>query len=180
MPHTTVIVEQTFKVPATAVWKALTNKDEMKKFIESKDLKINDLEKIHEQWLLEKEKLEKETLEKGLEENCETDDKVDKNQDQISVLSQLSQLKQLSEINKDDSDSIVSKKKNSQITRDNISIYMLCQIPGISNATAKRIIDKYGHISDLIISLKSTPIDVDVNGKKFNKNIIKNLNDYLI
>ena len=34
-------------------------KDEMKKFIESKDLKINDLEKIHEQWLLEKEKLEK-------------------------------------------------------------------------------------------------------------------------
>ena len=34
-------------------------KDEMKKYIESKDLKINDLEKIHEQWLLEKEKLEK-------------------------------------------------------------------------------------------------------------------------
>lgn len=33
-------------------------KDEMKKYIESKDLKINDLEKIHEQWLLEKEKLE--------------------------------------------------------------------------------------------------------------------------
>jgi uncharacterized protein YndB with AHSA1/START domain len=32
MPHTTVIVEQTFKVPATAVWKALTNKDEMKKW----------------------------------------------------------------------------------------------------------------------------------------------------
>jgi hypothetical protein len=56
---------------------------------------------------------------------------------------------------------------------------MLCQIPGISNATAKRIVDKYGHISDLMIALKSNPIDVDENGKKFNKNIIKNLNDYL-
>jgi hypothetical protein len=33
-------------------------KDEMKTYIESKDLKINDLEKIQEQWLSEKEKLE--------------------------------------------------------------------------------------------------------------------------
>ena len=76
-------------------------------------------------------------------------------------------------------ESIVTKKKNKQITRENISIFMLCQIPGISNATAKRIVDKYGHISDLMIALKSNPIDVDENGKKFNKNIIKNLNDYL-
>jgi len=25
MPHTTVIIEQTFKAPAAAIWKALTN-----------------------------------------------------------------------------------------------------------------------------------------------------------
>lgn len=81
--------------------------------------------------------------------------------------------------NENEMESIVTKKKNKQITRENISIFMLCQIPGISNATAKRIVDKYGHISDLMIAIKSKPIDVDQNGKKFNKNIIQNLNDYL-
>jgi hypothetical protein len=79
-----------------------------------------------------------------------------------------------------ETESIVTTKKNKQITRENISIFMLCQIPGISNVTAKRILDKYGHISDLIIAMKSNTLDfVDINGKKFNKNIIKNLNDYL-
>jgi ERCC4-type nuclease len=81
--------------------------------------------------------------------------------------------------NESEMESIVTKKKNKQITRENISIFMLCQIPGISNATAKRIVDKYGHISDLIVAIKSNQIDVDENGKKFNKNIIKNIHDYL-
>ncbi len=32
MPHTTVIIEQTFNAPIAKVWNALTNKDEMRKW----------------------------------------------------------------------------------------------------------------------------------------------------
>jgi ERCC4-type nuclease len=58
---------------------------------------------------------------------------------------------------------------------------MLCQIPGISVVTAKRILDKYGHIKDLIMAMKSNPNEIEYfkDGKKINKNIIKNLNEYL-
>ena len=78
---------------------------------------------------------------------------------------------------------IVQTKKNKNITKDNISVFMLCQIPGISIKTAGILLEKYGHITNLIVSMKQNPNEIEdfrIKDKKLNKNIIKNLNDYLI
>jgi hypothetical protein len=59
---------------------------------------------------------------------------------------------------------------------------MLCQIPGISTTTAGILLEKYGHISNLILSMKQNPNEFEEfrnKDKKLNKNIIKNLNEYL-
>jgi ERCC4-type nuclease len=78
---------------------------------------------------------------------------------------------------------VIQTKKNKNITKDNISIFMLCQIPSISITTANVILNHYGHISTLIIAMKENPKEIEDfrnNGKKLNKNIIQNLNEYLI
>jgi ERCC4-type nuclease len=77
---------------------------------------------------------------------------------------------------------IIQTKKNKNITKDNISVFMLCQIPGISTTTAGILLEKYGHISHMIHAMKENPKEIENfrnNEKKLNKNIIKNLNDYL-
>ena len=59
---------------------------------------------------------------------------------------------------------------------------MLCQIPGISTTTANVLLEKYGHISKLIIAMKENPKEIEDfrnNGKKLNKNIVQNLNEFL-
>ena len=48
---------------------------------------------------------------------------------------------------------VVKKIKKDNITRDNISEIMLCQMPGISSVTALAIIDKYKSLSNLLIEL---------------------------
>ena len=48
---------------------------------------------------------------------------------------------------------VVKKFKKDNITRDNISEIMLCQIPGISSVTALAIIEKYKSLSNLLIEL---------------------------
>ena len=80
----------------------------------------------------------------------------------------------------------VTKQKNKNITRDNISLYMLCQIPSISTNTATIIMDKYGHINNLIVALKTNPNEMiefsyvkDDKPKKLNKTVCKNITDYL-
>lgn len=78
---------------------------------------------------------------------------------------------------------IVQTKKNKNITKDNISVFMLCQIPGISSKTAGVLLEKYGHITNLIIAMKNNSNEIEEfrnNNKKLNKNIIMNLNDYLM
>jgi ERCC4-type nuclease len=78
--------------------------------------------------------------------------------------------------------SVVKKVKKDNITHENIGEIMLCQIPGISTTTAGILLDKYNHISKLIIAMKENPTEIDDfrnNNKKLNKNIIKNLNDFL-
>jgi len=78
---------------------------------------------------------------------------------------------------------VIQTKKNKNITKDNISVFMLCQIPGISTKTASILLEKYGHITNLIIAIKNNLNEMEefrINNKKLNKNIIKNLNDYLI
>ncbi len=74
------------------------------------------------------------------------------------------------------------KQKNKNITKDNISVFMLCQIPGISTTTAGILLEKYGHISKLILAMKENLNEFEEfrhNDKKLNKNIIKNLNEFL-
>lgn len=48
---------------------------------------------------------------------------------------------------------VVKKIKKDNITRDNISEIMLCQIPGISSVTALAIIEKYKSLSNLLAEL---------------------------
>ena len=108
-------------------------------------------------------------------------------------------LDEINEIPKtyENTEGIVQTKKNKNITKDNISVFMLCQIPGISIATAAILLKKYGHISKLIIELNKNPNEIEefeyesnsnsnlgntvckTKLKKLNKNIIKNLKEYL-
>jgi hypothetical protein len=77
---------------------------------------------------------------------------------------------------------VIQTKKNKNITKDNISVFMLCQIPGISTTTSGLLLQKYGHISNLIMAIKQNPNEMNDfrhNDKKLNKNIITNLNEYL-
>ena len=113
------------------------------------------------------------------------------------------------ELTYENTEGIVQKKKNKNITKENISVFMLCQIPGISITTAGILLKKYGHISKLIIAINNNPNEINEfeyikeanikdsnikeanikeaniknnksNLKKLNKNIIKNLNEFLI
>ena len=86
-------------------------------------------------------------------------------------------------------DTIVTKQKNTNITRDNVSILMLCQIPSVSHITATILMDNYKHISSLLEEMKINPnlleefeyIHPKTNKpKKLNKNIIQKLNEYLM
>ena len=83
----------------------------------------------------------------------------------------------------ENTEGIIQTKKNKNITKQNISVFMLCQIPGISITNAGILLEKYGHISNLIIAMKQNPNEIEEfrnNDKKLNKNIIKNLNEYLM
>ena len=90
--------------------------------------------------------------------------------------------------NYEETEGIVHKQKNTNLNRDNISIFMLSQIPGISNITAVILMNKYTHISNLILELNKDPncldnfeyMNIKTNKlKKLNKNIIKNIKTFL-
>ena len=85
--------------------------------------------------------------------------------------------------------SLKKLKKNKDITRDNINICFLCQIPGISEKVAFSIINHYDvkNFDELIIKIRKDEeslnnIKIETNGKfrKINKNIIDNIKYYLI
>jgi len=87
------------------------------------------------------------------------------------------------EVTYENTQGVIQTKKNKNITKDNISVFMLCQIPGISTTTAGILLQKYEHISKLIIAMKENPNEIEEfrnNNKKLNKNIIQNLNEFLI
>lgn len=90
--------------------------------------------------------------------------------------------------NYEDTEGIVHKQKNTNLNRDNISIFMLSQLPGISTITATILMDNYKHISILIKELEKNPncleefeyINPKTNKqKKLNKNVIKCIKEYL-
>ena len=85
--------------------------------------------------------------------------------------------------------SLKKLKKNKDITRDNINICFLCQIPGISEKVAFSIINHYDikKFDELILKIREDEeslnnIKIETNGKfrKINKNIIDNIKYYLI
>jgi ERCC4-type nuclease len=82
----------------------------------------------------------------------------------------------------------LNKKKNSLITKENISIYMLAQIPNISTTIASTILEKFGgNISKLIIELQNNDSALDglsyttKDGKKrkISKSVIENIKNFL-
>jgi len=83
-------------------------------------------------------------------------------------------------------ESCITKQKQKNITRDNISLFMLSQVPSISMKTAHILMGKYGHISKLFFKLQENPnefqdfsYEKEGKTKKLNKNVIQNLKDYL-
>ena len=50
----------------------------------------------------------------------------------------------------EETEGIITKQKNTNITKENISIFMLCQIPGISTITASILMDNFNHISNIV------------------------------
>ena len=82
---------------------------------------------------------------------------------------------------------VVRKTKKDNITENNISEIMLCQIPGISSVTAIAIMKHFSSIADLIYKVNENPeclqqIYIESNGKirKLNKNIIESIHKFLI
>jgi ERCC4-type nuclease len=84
----------------------------------------------------------------------------------------------------------VIKKKNSHVTRDNISLYMLAQIPSVSISTASVLMEKYGHVKGLMMAMEKNPREIDeftyvnkdpskVKPKHLNKNVIQNIKTFL-
>ena len=84
--------------------------------------------------------------------------------------------------------SVVKKVKKDNITPENISEIMLCQIPGISSVSAIAIMSKYKTMQNLISSMKADPLCLNsitsINSKgqsrKLSKNIIANIIKFLL
>lgn len=82
---------------------------------------------------------------------------------------------------------VVKRVKKENITKENISLIMLCQIPGISDITANAIFQKFKTITELIIAIKQDPACLDdvktimSNGKsrKISKTSIQSILDFL-
>lgn len=82
---------------------------------------------------------------------------------------------------------VVKKVKKENITPENMGEIILCQIPGISSINAIAIMKHFTSISQLIDKIKNDPHYLDnftfeTNGKKkkLNKNIIINIQKYLL
>jgi ERCC4-type nuclease len=83
---------------------------------------------------------------------------------------------------------LVKTVKKDNITPDNIAEIMLCQIPGISAATAISIMEKFKTLSNLIASVEADPTclnniyNTTAKGqqRKINKNCIDNIVKFLI
>lgn len=84
--------------------------------------------------------------------------------------------------------SVVKKVKKDNITPENISEIMLCQIPGISSVSAIAIMTKFSTIQNLITCIKSDPTCLHnityTNAKnqtrKINKTIPENIIKFLL
>jgi len=84
--------------------------------------------------------------------------------------------------------SVVKKVKKDNITPENISEIMLCQIPGISSVSAIAIMSQFKTMQNLISTMKADPLCLNsitcLNSKgqsrKLGKNIIANIIKFLL
>lgn len=84
------------------------------------------------------------------------------------------------------SNTMLCKKKNSKITKENISELMICQIPSISQNTSKILLNHFKDIQTIILELETNErlfeeftYEKKDTLKKLNKNVIENLNYFL-
>ena len=91
------------------------------------------------------------------------------------------------EVSEKDYCSVVKKTKKDNITENNISEIMLCQIPGISSVTAIAIMKHFSNITDMIYKVNENPecldqiyIETNEKTRKLNKNIIESIHKFLI
>jgi ERCC4-type nuclease len=85
--------------------------------------------------------------------------------------------------------SVVKRAKKSNITEDNIGVIMLSQIPGVSYASASKIMEKFGTIKKLMKCVDEDPVCLDEikiemkNGKgnrRISKTAVANIKKYLL
>lgn len=80
---------------------------------------------------------------------------------------------------------VVKTAKKANITRDNINIIMLMQIPNVSHQSATTIINKYKSIKNLTIELENdgdclNSLKLESSNRKISKNVIENIKEYLL
>ena len=119
--------------------------------------------------------------------------KLSKNKDRILFYSNNNTLEQEQEKEKEPRKEeksyceVIKKVKKDNITKENIGQIMLCQIPGISNQTAKAILLKFGSFPNLIKCMNENPcwfndictIDSNNKSRKISKKCIENIMSFL-
>jgi len=82
--------------------------------------------------------------------------------------------------------SVMKREKKANITKDNIDVIFLCQIPGVSNINARAIMEKFGTLYLLTDCLFKNPnclenMKYSSNGKerKISKKVIENITQFL-
>lgn len=80
---------------------------------------------------------------------------------------------------------VVKTAKKANVTRDNINIIMLMQIPNVSQQSATTIINKFKTLKDLILALESDEncldyLKLESSKRKISKNVVQNIKNYLL
>ena len=88
------------------------------------------------------------------------------------------------ENNKDNYIDVIKSSKKSNITKENIDLIMLMQIPGVSVQSASAILNVFKKLKDLITNLERNTHCLDIikleNNRKLSKNVIDNIKYYLL
>ena len=80
---------------------------------------------------------------------------------------------------------VVKTEKKSNITRENIHMIMLMQVPDVSVKSATAVINKYTTIKDLVLALENdgdclNSLQLEGSNRKISKKIVQNIKDYLL
>tara|TARA_B110000305_G_C19383552_1_gene610945 strand:+ start:376 stop:1131 length:756 start_codon:yes stop_codon:yes gene_type:complete len=80
---------------------------------------------------------------------------------------------------------VIKTAKKANITRENINIIMLMQVPNVSNQSARAIINKYKTVKNLIVALENDGECIDYlklesSNRKISKNVVQNIKEYLL